>query len=199
MHAGCITGARVATPSRHHHGKENSQPKTMESQQHNPYQPVQMCQSCFRKPQTPPTRWYRTYSTRAWHDSNRLAQACQRSAPRLSACWPGKEEEEGWRIQSMLHSQLLPGNGLGTTRGLAAKAACNEQEVSALGVFRQVLSPKFYCFCYKYFAPAHWFLFSAILARELIRKRGWKHQVSLHPLLKGMLQTSGFLHPSSPP
>ena len=34
--------------------------------------------------------------------------------------------------------------------------------------------------------------FSAILARELSRKRGCKHQVSPHPLLKGMLQIFGF-------
>lgn len=139
----------------------------MESQQYNPYQPVidmvwssqQMCQSCFRKSQTTLTRWYRTWPTWAWYDSNRLAQACQRSAQRLSACWPGKEEEEGWRIQPMLCSQLLSGSSLSTTPGLAAKAACKEQGVSALGVFGQVPNPKFYCFSSRYFVPAHWFLF----------------------------------------
>ena len=59
----------------------------------------------------------------------------------------------------MLCSQLLSGSSLGTTPGLAAKAACKEQDVSALGVFRQVPNPKLYCFCYRYFVPAHRFIF----------------------------------------
>lgn len=55
----------------------------------------------------------------------------------------------------MLCSQLLSGSSLGTTHGLAAKAACKEQDDSALGVFRQVSNPTFYWFHSRYFVPAH--------------------------------------------
>lgn len=41
------------------------------------------------------------------------------------------------------------------------------------------------CFCSLIYYLAVW-------ARELIRKRGCKHQFSPHPLLKGMLQIFGF-------
>lgn len=47
-------------------------------------------------------------------------------------------------IYPILCSQSLAGSSLGTDCGFAAKAECKEQDVSALGVLRQVPNPKFY-------------------------------------------------------
>lgn len=68
--------------------------------------------------------------TRVPCDSHRLCQAVSGALGLLP------KEEEG------LSHSLLSGSSLGTACGMAAKAEGKEQDVSALGVSRQVPDPK---------------------------------------------------------
>lgn len=69
----------------------------------------------------------------------RLSVLC----PRALCLLPEHGGGGRWKIYPILCSQRLSGSSLGTACGFAAKAECKEQDVSALGVFRQVPNPKF--------------------------------------------------------